>query len=304
MCVVYVATEGDKKDLEIKQVIETLEYDLHHKQAHINLAFFVSNHSEKAQSIRMVHRKTVDDVRPLDWNRQSDYNLIELLCNIYSDRLSFDLKNRTVEFFRKPREFAKEEDHLKAIIYSQELPFRIEDPTEGKASYRIFENEKERAPYTSIKIDNFPARKTVFYSINMVVKNYSYDYLIGSVDTPSIDGAAVLLRKIKYRDLSYLSAESPWNSFFETNINNQEKIIKPESYGTLIRNKRGTLPECYRLDPNVYREFIKDTRLASKVAWFTSTDPDQDFTIEALFSNHDDKIRRKGSREPVPLRIS
>lgn len=288
MCVLYTSVNKDKKDLEINYVIETLTYLLPHREILLNLSFFLTNSSENDRSIRIVHRKTVDDLGHLDLNDKADKDLLNFLCDVYGDRLSVNLESRITEFYCKPKEFAGKEDHLENFVFKQNLPLN-EDLKEEKSSLLL--DKKERwTPYTSIRIGNFPAKQKVFCSLNMVIKGDSFDYLLGGVATPSISGANALLKNIKYDDLSYLPKDSPWHLFFESEINRDDRIIKPKGYDILIQNKQGTLPKCYRVGPNIHEEFIENRKLASKVVWFSSHDPNQDFTIEVLFSDKDNEI--------------
>ena len=251
MCILYMAVNDNRDSLKLNYCIESLNYNSSEGEVFTNISFFLTNTSTVPQSITLIHTKPISrPANALDFKK--DYDFLRLLCDVYDGRLSFNIRNQTVEFFSKPRKLSSDDEHLKKI------PFLPDLPTQGCDAM----NQR----YTKIRIDNFPPSKTVFYSINLEIRNIKY----------SIDGREISsgpFRDLRYRSNDWKSLDIP-----------EERIIIPQRHDILIQNKQGILPKCYRLDSNVHQEYIRDKKLASKVAWFNSPDPHQDFSIALSFS--------------------
>lgn len=276
MCVLFSKVE-ENSNLKIDYLIETLAYDLPERKLLVNLSFFITNSSDEEQSVRILNRKTIDNPKPLD--KEDDYPTLLLLYKVYNNRLIFDLDNNTLKFYAKQRMFAKEKDIFLNILFKQDLNYQIESPGDTSESFD--------APYTSLKIDGFPPRQTIFHSINYVVKGHSFEYLAASEETPKISSPYLLYKKIKFKELLTFPKESKWRTFFDKNFVLEKRILWPEKYDILVRNTKGRLPECYSLDTNTDRELVMDRDLESEVAWFSSNRTNQDFSIALHFFGDD-----------------
>jgi len=253
MCILYIAVNNNSDNLKLNYCIESLNYNSSAGELISNISFFLTNTSKEPQAIALIHTKPIGYVKALNFKK--DYDFLRLLCDVYDGRLSFNIRNQTVEFFSKPKELSVDEDHLKKIPFLIDLPMNKE----------LCSDDLNRR-YTKIRIDNFPPGKTAFYSIHLEVSNGKH----------SIDGREVPsgpFRYLRYRSNDWKSLDIP-----------KEQIITPQRHDVLIQNKKGMLPKCYRLDSNVHQEFIRDKELASKVAWFNSPDPHKDFSIALSFS--------------------
>ncbi len=272
MCVLYIAENGNRNDLRIDYCIENLIYNIREGEVLANLSLFLTNESSEYQALKLLHLKTVADVKALNLENHSDYVFLQQVRDIYKGRILFNLSEKTVEFYCKPRELANDKDLLKANI--QKLQIDTEYPNRSERNT----SRKYEIPYTSIRIAQLPPCQTIFYSINITVKNNNFDYLIGGIESPSINGT---VRELK-------NYSNDWKLFFDIP---EDKILKPLRHDILIQNKYGLRhPKCYRLDSNIYPEYIKDKKLASKVAWFSSPDPQEDFSIEVLFPEKENRL--------------
>lgn len=292
MCVLYVA-EKDNKQLDIKYGIETILYNLPARQIEANFSFFVNTHSDAPQFLRIVHRKLIksEDVNVVNPEQSKGRDFFNFLSRLYGKRFNYDYDKNTIDFYCKPLEFSEDnKEHLENVLFDTKIDFNIENIL---SSDNIAPDLEEwRVPFTSIKVGPFPPNKTMFYSLDMVVKGSSFNHLLGGSAVPSIKGGGELLSGIKYLDLSFVPENSPWHKFFSQYVDKEEKILRPPTYDIIIQNKRGTLPKCYKIGPNVHLEYIEEKKLFSKVAWFTSDDPKHDFSIDVIFSEKDDRIIR------------
>lgn len=301
MCVLYVA-ERNNKQLDIKYAIETILYNLPARQIEVNLSFFVNTYSNDPQVLRLIHRKLIksEDVTVVNPEQSKGKDFLNFLSRLYGDRFHYDYDKNTIDFYCKPLEFLVDnlvdnKEHLKDVLFDNKINFNIENIL--SSDNMIPDSEEWRVPFTSIKVGPFPPNKTMFYSLDMVVKGNSFNYLLGGSVVTSIKGGDELLSSIKYIDLSFVPENSQWHKFFNQCINDEEKIVRPHTYDIIIQNKRGTLPKCYKVGPNVHLEYIEEKKLFSRVAWFTSDDPKHDFSIDVIFSERDDRIIRKSSIE-------
>ena len=170
MCVLYQSLDDNgKNDLTIDYAIETLAYDIPHSQILLHVSFFLKNNSAQKQSLRIVHRGDVsDNVRPSDWKRHEDFEVLDLMRRVYFDRLSYNNDKTRFNFYSKPRRFAEKSDYLEDIVYKKKL--LIENETK-EISSSVADTDECRPPYTSLVIrDILSSDKPVFYSLSMDVK--------------------------------------------------------------------------------------------------------------------------------------
>jgi hypothetical protein len=155
----------------------------------------------------------------------------------------------------------------------------VQQPPERGQDFVALDDQD--APFTAFAYGPLEGRKNWLYNFDVVIEGQAYDRLIGQAGLCTVDGAAVLRRRLLYEDLRGSPEIRSWRRFFEDTV--LTNAMKPSRYDVLITNDAGELPKCYRLCARTRRVFIPDPELDRKVAWFTSDDPDQDFVIEVDF---------------------
>lgn len=282
MCVLFWS---DKDQVTIPYVAEFLNYNLLKRRVLITLVVAISNKGKESVTVGALHRRDVHVEKSMSrWYKyvsgRGD-NDIKTLADLYGESLTisedYDLKlndpldpQKQIGVFK----FVSEEATLEKVG-----PLYPSDDFSNKDS-RITNIGVEWTPFRFGPIEG---GGDWLFSFQIKIDGSAYEALMGDEEYPCviIDGASEIKRRMMCDDLYNQGIESPWLRYFEETV--FPNIVKPARYDIIITNRTGMLPICYRLSSRVRRQYIADDDFAKSVAWFSSDDPDQDFSIELEF---------------------
>lgn len=277
MCVIFWAEEGE---FEIPHVFEVLRFELPRRRVLANISAIISASDEHEQVVvGVAHRRRVEVEPAFDrWEKyarkEEDWvaSVIGALYGIVPDLE----EGLTLKF--GPGQVRNGAG--KMIVPSTVEGFGVVEVGHEEEEYAT--GTERYKPFTPFVFELAKGASHALYSFDITVEGTAFDSLVDVETGCSVDGAAILKSKILNEDLQ-ICRDTSWKRYFEEHI--CDRIVKPKRYDTMITNGLGALPTCYRLCNRTRRELVDDEDLSSRVAWFTSDDPNQDFIIELEFVN-------------------
>jgi len=277
----------DEERLRLLHVVETLCYQQKRRLVDLRFDIIVQNPASEAQSIMILHRGSVpgrldnhftlaEAGVPMEFAVKSS-SVTQLLLELYAHnptRLAWN-KEGFIEFH--PRwncvgcspEIVKIQPLLNLNIEMLDenpiLPIR---------------------PFSRFVIGPFPPRVSTCFSLCLSVVGATYDHLVGTNASFSIDGATRLLEIIKSKDLPEYCRDSASNE----DPPNSESIIYPHAYDVVIPKDKTVCDKLSISAPSAQAVcFLRKADVRRNIAhWYATQSPD--FYLELSYADEEAKV--------------